>query len=94
MKPNKQSSTDLLVKDLLELNAPSEIISKAKSNQYHDYKSDSATPIFDLVNDCIKAGLSEIAEKAKQGVYNATKEESDEWVKSEDGQGAINSLRN
>lgn len=94
MKPNKQSSTDLLVKDLLELNAPSEIISKAKSNQYHDYKSDSATPILDLVNDCRKAGLSEIAEKAKQGVYNATKEESDEWVKSEDGQGAINSLRN
>jgi hypothetical protein len=38
-------------------------------------------PITQLEIDCHLAGLKEIAEKAKNGEYDATEEEADEWFK-------------
>lgn len=64
--------------------APTWMIEKALSGGYDDFESDSATPIMDLVNDLTKSGfespaMTKLADDAKQGRFDATKEESDAW---------------
>ena len=76
-------TTEKLANDLKEVKAPQWMIENALSGYYDDYKSHVAMPIVQLVNDCHKNGLESIANKAKNGDYDATKEESDEWYESE-----------
>lgn len=72
-----------LTMDLIHAKAPQWMIDKAKAGQYDDYKSDSATPIVDLVNECNANGLGSMALKAIHGEYDSTKEESEEWFRKQ-----------
>jgi hypothetical protein len=77
---------DRLAQDLEAAGAPAFMLRKAKAGEYDDYESASATPIVDLVRDCLgtgKAALRAIAEAAKQGKYDATKAEADAWFARE-----------
>ena len=65
---------------------------KARAFAYDDYKSESATPCIDLVNDLIDAGRQDLAERAKNGEWDATPEESDAWAASPDGQATLAQL--
>jgi hypothetical protein len=47
------------------------IVGRAKTEQYHDFLSDSATPILDLVFALKRAGLNELVAEAKRGKYDA-----------------------
>jgi hypothetical protein len=82
------SSTRVLVADL-ETKPKTfdrdEFIRRAKRNKYHDYLSDDAMNSITLVRHLVRAGYEDLAENAKQGKYDATKEESDEWAKSPEG---------
>jgi hypothetical protein len=80
---SKQTSTQILLKDLEAAKAPSFMIRKAKANEYNDYLSESAHPIIDLVRDATAYNLRDIITNAKSGKYDGTKEESDEWMKRE-----------
>ena len=73
--------TEKLLAALRENNAPPWLIILAENNAYHDFKSESATPCVDLVRDLEKAGLHNLARRAMNGEFDATKEESDSWAK-------------
>lgn len=67
----------------------------AEQGKYDDYLSDSATPINDLVNELAKVGSVEalaLRRRAIDGEFDATKEESDAWAASAEGQEAFRML--
>jgi len=84
-------STDRLVAALKEAGAPPDVVLRATADHFHDFKSASATPIMDLVAACEAAGLHAVAERAKDGEFDADPSESVEWVRSRDGQATLTS---
>lgn len=74
---------DRLARDLKLFSAPEQMIEYARNGFYDDFESPTATPILRLIQDCLENGINEIAERAKNGEYDATKEESDRWFKKE-----------
>lgn len=64
----------------------------AERGRYDDYQSESATPCVDLVNHLKAAGAHELARRAMDGEWDATREESDAWAASPDGQAAFAEL--
>ncbi len=68
---------------------------KARSGYYHDYLSPLATPCLQLSEDLRQAGTDAalaLRERHHQGEFDATKEESDAWADSPEGQAAFASL--
>ncbi len=82
-------STDKLLAILKVLGAPADLLAEAQADAFHEYKSQSATPIIDLVRRCELCGLSEIAQLARNGAFDATQQEADEWAASEEGQATL-----
>ena len=68
------------------------MIEKAKAGYYDDYLSPLAAPIIQLVIDAEANGLPVIAHNAREGVYDGTKEESEEWIKSKEGKQVLSEL--
>ncbi len=85
-------STDKLVAALKEAGAPPALVLLAIADAFHDFRSSSATPIMDLVRACERAGLHGIAERAIHGEFDAGRDESEEWMKSPDGQRTARAL--
>ena len=77
------NSKQKLAQALKEANSPGYLINRALSGYYSDYDSDLETPCVQLVNDLTSLGLIELASRAKEGEFDATKEESDEWYERE-----------
>lgn len=69
-----------LAEALTAVNAPVEMIQRALDGYYDDYESPSAVPIMMLISDATKNGLSNIAKRAREGEFDATDEESREWL--------------
>ena len=84
-----QPTTERLALALEEAGAPASMVRKARAGHYDDYQSNLAMPIAQLVVDARRAGLSDIARRAADGDFDATKEESDAWAASPDGQEAF-----
>ena len=76
-------SKEKLAQALKDAIAPDFMIERATAGYYSDYGSDLETPCVQLVIDCQRLGLNDIAERAKSGEFDATKEESDEWFNRE-----------
>jgi len=55
----------------------------ARAGRYDDYEGESATPIVDLVHDLQAAGKSDLAARAMNGEFDATKEEAEAWYERE-----------
>jgi hypothetical protein len=72
-----------LASALDEAGAPIGMVKAANAGEYDDYESESATPISDLVRDCLRHGLKGIANRAMDGEFDGTKEESQAWFESE-----------
>jgi hypothetical protein len=72
-----------LAQDLKEHGAPDWMIRKAIDGYYDDYESPIATPCIQLVIDLNLAGLLDMANEAKNGKYDGTKEEADAWLAKE-----------
>ena len=73
------STKERLAQELTKAHAPAFMIAKAKAGEYDDFQSSSATPINDLVRDCRKAGLNDLASRAMNGNFDGTKEEGEAW---------------
>ena len=86
MSDERIPTSEKLAQALEVAGAPQEMIDKARAFYYDDYKSELAMPTVQLVIDAKAHNLSEIAERAINGDFDGTKEESDEWAKSPDGQ--------
>jgi len=82
----KKPTTERLAEALSLAGAPKWMIDNANAGLYDDYKSSVAVPIMMLVFDAENQGLREIAQRARDGEFDAEKWEADEWAKSPDGQ--------
>lgn len=86
-------TTERLAAALQEAGAPDRMIKSALAGVYDDFLSDLIFPIKALVKDCLDLGLTDIANRATDGEFDATKEESDAWAASPEGQSVINEIR-
>lgn len=85
-------STEKLVDALVEAGASDPLVAQARASRFHDFRSDSATPIVDLVFQLRLEGLIGLAERAMDGEFDATKEEADAWASSEEGPSVFRNL--
>ena len=70
-----KKSTKKLLAELEKADAPERMKLKAREGHYHDYESQSPTPITDLVCDAEAAGLTALAEAARSGAFDAGRDE-------------------
>lgn len=98
MTPNADTggypTTERLARALEEAGAPAVMIERARQGYYDDFKSPLAFPEMQLRADALAAGLESIAEGVVNDEWDATKEESDEWARSPEGQAAFQELVN
>lgn len=59
---------------------------RADAGEFTDYADTHACPITELYRLCRQYGLSELAARVADGEFDATRDESDEWMKSQSGQ--------
>lgn len=73
---------------------------EAATGYYHDFLSPLDTPELQLISDLMavalinpnKDAILELRERVMQGDFDASKEESDAWANSEEGQRAFKML--
>lgn len=65
---------------------------RAAAGYYDDFESPLATPIIQLVADLREAGREDLAQRAINGEWDCTPEESQAWAESADGQAVIKEL--
>lgn len=92
-------TTERLALALEAANAPKAMVVAARAGCYDDFKSESASPISDLVRDLYAAAreadittrslLLRLAQRAKLGEFDATREEADAWAASQTGEMAM-----
>lgn len=85
-------TTEKLVAALKEAGAPSGMIREAEADQFHDFRSDSATPVHDLVEMARTYNLTDIANRAIAGEFDATREDAEEWAKGAEGQKILSEI--
>lgn len=77
-----------------------EMAKKAREGLYHDFLSPLTFPEMELDKDLAEAARGgnkaayELRRRHHNGDFDASKEESDEWARSPDGQEAMRSLIN
>ena len=59
---------------------------RAAAGEFTDYADTHACPITELYRLCRQYGLHTLADRVADGEFDATKAESDEWMKSSSGQ--------
>lgn len=87
-----EATTAFLSRVLAEHGAPGHMVSLAAEGHYDDYKSPLATPCIQLLADLRAEGLNQLAEWHMDGVFDATRAESDAWAKSPEGQAVFREL--
>ena len=80
------STVDRLVAALEAANAPKAMITAAKAGCYDDFLSESGTPIMNLVRDARAAKLPDIAQRAMDDEFDATREEAGAWAAKQTGE--------
>lgn len=87
-----ETSAAFLARVLADEGAPGHMVSLAAENHYDDFLSPLATPCLQLLADAREAGLTNIVEWHSDGVFDATKAESDAWAASPEGQATFREL--
>lgn len=59
------------------------MITRAKEGYYSDYDSPLTLPCVQLIRDLIMIGATDLTNRAKNGEFHATKEESNAWYERE-----------
>jgi hypothetical protein len=89
-----------MLADALRAAGLTEMADKAALGYYHDFLSPLALPELQLDSDLVKAiqsgnvMASVIRERHHNGEFDASKEESDEWMNGPEGQAAMRELGN
>ena len=77
-------TTEKLAQALSLAGAPKEMIEKAQTGRYDDWKSKLASPIMTLVQEARIAKLPpEFIERVKNGKFDAQEWEAEEWAEKE-----------
>jgi hypothetical protein len=92
---------DLLADELMKLGLM-DMSLQARGGFYHDFLSPLDTPELQLINDLAAAARAAtgkapeiwiLRQRVVNGDFDASREESDEWAASEEGQAAFRKLR-
>jgi len=65
---------------------------RAETGEFDDYADTYVCPITQLYSELLATGFTKFAARVANGEFDATKEESDEWVRSPSGQDAAKQL--
>lgn len=65
---------------------------RALTGEFDDYSSQHVCGVTELYTELLKAGLKKFAARVAAGEFDATREESDEWMRSPEGQEAARQL--
>ena len=65
---------------------------RAETGEFDDYADTYVCPITQLHSELIALGFSKFAARVASGEFDATREESDEWARSQSGQEAAKLL--
>lgn len=65
---------------------------RAATGEFDDYGTIHVCGPTALYHECLQAGFTKFAQRVACGEFDATKEESDEWAASPDGQEALATL--
>ena len=65
---------------------------RAETGEFDDYADTYVCPITQLYTELLAAGFTKFAKRVANGEFDATKEESDEWMRSPQGQAAAKEL--
>lgn len=87
-----EATTEFLARTLEEQGAPDWMVSLARDGHYDDFKSPLVAPEHQLLEDARANDLPVIAEGVLNGVFDSTKEESEAWGRSPEGQAVFNEL--
>jgi hypothetical protein len=87
-----EATPAFLARVLAAEGAPGHMVSLAAEAHYDDFLSPLATPCLQLLADAREAGLDNIVAWHTDGVFDATKVESDAWAKSPEGQSVFAEL--
>ena len=93
--PHTKAAADKLAAAIKEYNPDGKhdkLMARASAGEFTDYSDTHACPITELHRLCRKYGLSELADRVANGDFDATKDESDEWMKSQSGQSVAKEL--
>lgn len=85
---------DILAVELLKI-GQDDMAAKAVAGYYHDFLSPLDFPCLQLAEDLQKVGTADalaLRTRHLNGEFDATKEESDEWVASPEGLDALRRL--
>jgi len=66
-----------------------DLADRCEKGEFTDYSDDHICPMMALYTLCQKAGLSEIADRVKNGEFDADMQESNEWAASDSGKDAF-----
>ena len=73
-------TTERLARALERANAPRAMVTAARAGCYDDFRSESASPLTDLVRDLRAEGLFALAQPVADREFDATREEADAWA--------------
>ena len=69
-----------------------QMAARAEAGYYSDFGSPLATPCIQLAHDLKAVGADALLARHMNGEFDATREESDAWAASPDGQEAMSSI--
>ena len=87
-----EPTSEKLAQALEAAGAPAYMVSLAREDHYHDFRSPLGLPETQLLADAREHGLTGIAEGVMEGRWDATKAESDAWAASPEGQAVFREL--
>lgn len=76
-------STKERLAEVLERAGLVTLAERARAGRFDDYESNSVTPIRDLVAALQNAGREDLARRAMNGEWDASKEEAESWYQRE-----------
>lgn len=90
------NSSERLARELDRIGQP-EMAAKARANQYHDFLSDSATPMMDLAHELAligprSASAAELRKRCIDGEFDAPDDEAEEWASSDEAKDLFGEL--
>jgi hypothetical protein len=74
-----EMATSERLAQLLQSSGLFELAAKARIGFYDDFKSPMVTPRAHLVKDLEAASRRDLAERARKGEFDCSKEEAEEW---------------
>jgi hypothetical protein len=79
-------SWERLARFLEREDAPAFMVERARAKHYSDFDSTLTTPCVQLIKDAKALNLYRVVNAAKQGLFDATKKESDDWAARQTGE--------